>query len=877
MSGLGTRDSGNIDDSGRMTQTSVQFTTSAENCSSGKSEPLVESYDNAAKTLTASATLLSFFFPCFNKRATKSPYKKSFKDLVVFIPIQLFKILHLIIYLPFTLIGLLGFYKSKTIQQVEEDIAFYGYEGNIYESVMEENYQYFWKCTDISSEQVAEYEERLGAAHRNYSANDSMKLMLKELEEVCKNNYSTRLGSWLKVVTYPEYPEMTESVFKLLHTNIMQGYMSCPKLLSKLPPNCLVDLSINSGPLTGYNIIHFSIMNQKLELFQAVLNRIPLAKLDGLLNTSGCSALGLEQPLLLAVYMADKRAVTILIEAGAELVSQDSAGKNVFHVCVDIEKFNPQTAVDVFETIMSLIDVWIEKTVSHEFLRDMTLRCRRQYTKWMLLRAVNRNGLTPLQYAALEGATEILSHIIEMKEVYCFPHKQLGPLSTNLYDVSEIDSFLTERNTMPSVAELVVMAGSTKTLNCLKVEPIATLIKIKWDTFHPILLSWGVSHVLYLLIITAIAMTSFLKVNKSQESPVGNFPNTEVNTSLTLFAMQLNNGKKTLAEYSIHLRGLDELLTEVNSKYEELVILQQKGGANITGQGRYVFQDYDYLTLVNAIGYTAISVLITYSHIQVCLKITRSKGIALYSDFTFLRLENISLYLYPTFTFAYLLLKVSMNEWYLHMFAFSLLFGWLILLIYMRAFKSLNLVGVMLSNVLRSDALQFVFVLLIFNCAAAAFACTVLVSVTIKANAEFRSEKMFQMTLGFVKLGIGLADNEDLYLINDKFDIFLLLVYIFFIIFVNVTLLNMLIAAMSDSYSQTSSIRELLSIKLRMADMVLLERMFPVFIQKYVSPIKIHKVIRFTLPNGKNVDYHVYLLPAPSNAARAQYESGTDI
>ena len=782
----------------------------------GEPESIASSYDNAEKVLTLGASVSAFLCPWY-KWARKNSYNKGCKlNIFSHIPIYLVKLIVLIPF-SFCLMFSLLSQRSKKRKQVAENVLFHGNIVNIDEPIIEEDFCLFWTGTDISDEEATEYEERLSAeVQRGYNGDtQSIRNLVEELQEICTNDYSARMTSWIKVVPYAELSSMTECVFNVLRINMLRGTMQCALVFSAVAPNHLVKLDINEGPMTGFNMLHFCILNQDLKLLRLVLNRIPSDEVYQVLHQSPQvealgvhESLGIEPPLLLAIWMGDTQVVRELVEAGAELTSRDSMGNNIFHITVNLEDHCPGKAEKMFDVLLSLIDVWIERTVHYAFLRNMTRRCACLYSQWMLLRSVNKFGLTPLLHAAKEGAPGLLSKIINTKQVYCFPHKEMGLLSTKLYDISEIDPFLTQLNATPSVLEILTMLPSHKGLQCLTIEPIASVADIKCKTWQPIYRVWGLSHFLFMIYLTGV---------------LGHF----------MDDIQKTSSNKTLT-------GADKKL--INNMDDPLF-------------------DNDHLIVIIAADvaiYTIVSLLLFHSNLKSALKITRT-GIGLKYICGMMNAQLLVIPLYSASLLAYLVLMFMRVKSQTYFLAFSLLSGYFLVLLFMRSIKSLSFFSVMLAYIVKSDALQFALVFIILNLGFVACCLTIVAHYPTYLNME-------KMLLNFIKLGSGITDFAHLYEFGGTYDVFLIAVYLLFVILVNVILLNMLIAAMSDSYAQVSNIRKLLGTKMCTADMILLEQIFPVFIQKYLTTVHIHKVLRVNLPNGKKADHHVYLLPAPTHS-----------
>ncbi|XP_053562067.1 transient receptor potential cation channel subfamily V member 3 [Bombina bombina] len=174
-----------------------------------------------------------------------------------------------------------------------------------------------------------------------------------------------------------------------------------------------------------------------------------------------------ETPLALAACTNQPEVVQMLMENSQTNVAiQDSLGNTVLHALVTVaENSQAQNAfiIRLYDTIL--------KTCKNKSLENI----------------VNNEGLTSMQLAAKTGKTEILHYIlsreIKEKENMVLSRKftdwAYGPVSSSLYDLSDIDSC--SRN---SLLEIVVYNTNIDNRHeLLALEPLHTLLQMKWKTF----------------------------------------------------------------------------------------------------------------------------------------------------------------------------------------------------------------------------------------------------------------------------------------------------------------------------------------------------------------------------------------------------------
>ncbi|XP_043936771.1 transient receptor potential cation channel subfamily V member 3 isoform X2 [Protopterus annectens] len=180
-----------------------------------------------------------------------------------------------------------------------------------------------------------------------------------------------------------------------------------------------------------------------------------------------------ETPLALAACTNQPEILKILMaNSKTDVTFQDSQGNNVLHALVlstsHAEKEN-KFIIDTYETI-----------VMHA--KDKTLE-----------KMQNKEGLTPLKLAALHGKIGILKAIFrrEIKNKECreisrkFTDWAYGPVSSSLYDLSEIDTF--EEN---SLLEIIIYKTNAENRHeMLSLEPLNSLLQMKWKQFAAVMFS----------------------------------------------------------------------------------------------------------------------------------------------------------------------------------------------------------------------------------------------------------------------------------------------------------------------------------------------------------------------------------------------------
>ncbi|KAM8854321.1 transient receptor potential cation channel subfamily V member 1-like [Synchiropus picturatus] len=250
----------------------------------------------------------------------------------------------------------------------------------------------------------------------------------------------------------------------------------------------------------GQSPLHVAIERRSFELVELLVQKGAdvQAKADGsFFQQNGLPGFYYgELPLSLAACTNQPAVVSFLMENPhncAAAADKDSQGNTVLHALVVICDNTPENT----EMIIAIYN-------------DI-LKHHHRLEKNVHLEAIENNcGLTPLKLAAKLGKIGLLQHMMhrEFKDEDTralsrkFTEWVYGPVHSSLYDISSIDT--SEEN---SVLEIVVVGSEIPNRpEILKLEPLRSLLKDKWDRFaSKLFLMNFLGYLIYLLIFTTAA------------------------------------------------------------------------------------------------------------------------------------------------------------------------------------------------------------------------------------------------------------------------------------------------------------------------------------------------------------------------------------
>ncbi|XP_075207687.1 transient receptor potential cation channel subfamily V member 5-like [Anomaloglossus baeobatrachus] len=260
-----------------------------------------------------------------------------------------------------------------------------------------------------------------------------------------------------------------------LHLAVLHDNFESVKVLLQHAPE-LVNLPMTSELYKGQTALHLAVMRQNMAIVQELIRHRA--------NVSAPRALGTyfqlkpnsfyygEHILSFAACMGNAELVLLMLQHGADAQAKDSHENTVLHI-LTLQQ-NKMSACQMYDIIASH-----HKEKNGPGLEEI----------------YNKDHLTPLKMAAVEGNTVMFQHLVQKRRQLQWT---FGPISGFLYDLTEIDTWEDPH----SVLDLVV-SGKREAQRILDLSPVKELVNTKWQRFgRPYFWTMSAVYILYMIIVS---------------------------------------------------------------------------------------------------------------------------------------------------------------------------------------------------------------------------------------------------------------------------------------------------------------------------------------------------------------------------------------
>ncbi|XP_038567113.1 transient receptor potential cation channel subfamily V member 5-like isoform X2 [Micropterus salmoides] len=363
-----------------------------------------------------------------------------------------------------------------------------------------------------------------------------------------------------------------------LHVAVMYDNLEAAVALMDGAPE-LINEPMITKLFQGVTPLHIAVVNQNIDLVHHLISRggdVATPRVTGLYfrkRLGGLIYYG-EHILSFAACTGNESIISMVIDAGASTRVQDYRGNTVLHILV--LQPNKVTACQTIDLIMAR-DAELDQSVSLDMVP-------------------NYRGLTPFKLAAKEGNIEVFEHLVNKRRVVQWT---LGPLTSNLYDLTEIDSWADNK----SVLELIVGSHKRESREILLVTPVKQLVSLKWNLYGKHY--FRLLLVLYLLYIGTFTLCCVFR-------PLKDAPENYTTSDMDKTTRVQKTFKESYVTYDDNLRLVGEIISVIGAF---LILLLEIPDILRVGAKRYFGQ--------TALGGPFHVILITYACLVLLLLVFR--------------------------------------------------------------------------------------------------------------------------------------------------------------------------------------------------------------------------------------------------------------
>ena len=599
---------------------------------------------------------------------------------------------------------------------------------------------------------------------------------------------------------------------------IVKVHNKCADKLIEIGGAELIKKSYESKEYKGATALHLAILKNNRHVTEKILLKLNDNEKNYLLRAEATGSYfeniykSTCQPLSLAAAIGKMEIFNILVKNNADLWSGDSVtGNTVMHNLAVIASFAPDHATDTMIAILESKEVseWWERTKKRLYQGESPKELFFGTSlKAGLLKAENNGGYTPLTYAACFGATKFASTILNMDELYKFPQWNIGPTKYILYEMNDLDPAI-PAGELPAPPNMDI-SNATKRASALEsfayilpderldfgdLHAIQKAMLNKWNSYRKWFFGWMIIHFIVMVLFTVCVQYRVLPSLTNETNYILNSGTAHVysDNNLTL------SGSDALVDSSLNAR--DKFIL-----FLECIVL-------VVATLYFISEIIDFASLMfskrcSSTGY-----------------IKSQRGmIPLYLTIQF-DIFRVLLFIFSSSVLVVLFLRVARSPWQDLGYAIAAICGWSFMLFFTTAFQNIGIFSVMLQRMITRElayfAVVFVFIMTGFGTATyCLFQESIHGAPEEVSSVHHALFSHFRLLVGLEELNIA-SESRLPWLIK--------LMFIMFVLLANILLLNMLIAAMNNTYSDLGkkNMKNLLWLRMRTKAVLMIERRLP--------------------------------------------------
>lgn len=492
-------------------------------------------------------------------------------------------------------------------------------------------------------------------------------------------------------------------------------------------------------------------------------------------------------PIALAVSVGSVTIVEVLLEKGANLLIRDEAtGNTVLHILANVAVRAPDVAK---KTLYRVLNSAVVKSWWQMNQYDSADNLASSF-----LRMTNKAGMTPMAYAVSQGATEFAAAILDLDQVYTFPQWYLGPNKACLYDVSEIDPAASTNSVgVSSVLEMYAYVKSERALAFGKKPHMYHVMENKFRAYRHWFVAFFIYHSLVMLCFTIVC--AHFTVPPVFASLLWKETNTSLRSGLieSPYSADPFTDKKNLPNWKLYTIQLLEIFV--------------------------FFSAALYFILDLAAAISTILRCLSHSQCRRCSwKFIKSSISSRCHDAL-----DVALLIFSVSVISLFVMRLYRSQFQDLLYSLALVTGWSFMLFFIRAVKDIGIFTAIMHRIVVRE-LSYFLVLFLIGTVACGTAMYMLFSMTAMQRPQ-EVNSVIQTFFTLFKVLVGLDELDVLENVGRSWAAKIL--FVVFVLFCHILLLNMLIAAMNDRYIRLAEMRKVLWLQSRTKAVLFLERHLP--------------------------------------------------
>jgi len=443
-------------------------------------------------------------------------------------------------------------------------------------------------------------------------------------------------------------------------------------------------------------------------------------------------------PLSLAVAVGSSRIIETLLNNGANLLEKtDDEGNTILHLLCTIAVRQPEDAENLLGELMKCN---IKETL---WWKNNVPNSEHVTNPWQIFfREKNKSGFTPMSYAVSLGAGEFAEKILQLDEVYRFSQSHLGLVPTYQYDVTEFDPAVPGRdNKVMSVLELYAYTDTDQILDFGGIPHMSCVIENKWRIYW----KWFVAFFIYHLLVMVTFTISC--VHFDSPPPVNGTFQANTNSPLPKWKAHLADFLKYFVLFSAVFYLILDIYDLMNVIIKYIIHISHR--KFMKRQVRFcLLLQTDIMRLVLVI--FSLSVIVMHTHDS-----------------------NVNVFG-----------------------AMALFSGWMFMFFFIRALKNVGMFTAIMRQVMTREVFNFLLVFFIGLIASGTALRHLLITEVTDDKEDISS--LLQTLYSLFEVMVGL---NDITIPEDAKQLWLIrIIFVVFITFCHILMLNILIAALNNAY-----------------------------------------------------------------------------